>query len=142
MTTDTKKNWWARRFGLRAALMVLGTLSLGGLLQGCFGGGGSSVCGPSAIQAEWVITGSGVPISCQTAGATTVSLMVDDVSMIADFDCGAHVGSTPSIAGGRSHNVSLVLLDGAGNVLSEVPATRVSVPCDSVLDLGTVEFSL
>ena len=101
-----------------------------------------ATCDASPISANWTLTANGVTVSCAQAGATTVSIMVDDSTMVADFPCSALGGMTPAVTGGTTHSVSLVLTDSAGNVLSQVPATEVAVGCSTVTSLGQVEFSL
>jgi len=141
MTTETK-NRWQGRLGLRGGLMVLGILSLGGLLQGCFGGGGGSpqtVCGAAQLQASWSITGGGVPISCAEAGAAEVDLIVD--AMEVPVSCDAHAGATPFFAPG-THSVTLELRDSSQNVLSRLGPMTEDFLCDDVIDLGEVVFPL
>jgi hypothetical protein len=142
MNTEMKTSWM-RRFRLREGLMALGLVSAALVVPGCFvETSHSNVCGDSQITVGWVVTGNGNSLSCAQAGVTEVDIRVDTDQMIAPFDCNAHVGTTPLIAGGVNHDVSLALLDSAGNVVSFTPDRRVFVPCDTNTDLGNIELSL
>jgi hypothetical protein len=129
---------------MKRGVAVAGLLAVAGLAQGCIietSSGPPATCGPSNITFDWVITANGISRSCAQVGGDTVSIMVDDMTMIADFQCSAFAGTTDLVAPGK-HTITMGLFDSAGNTLSELAATNVNVPCDSVLDLGTVEFSL
>jgi hypothetical protein len=142
MTTETKIGW-IRRLGLREGLVALGVVGAAFLLPGCFvdsGPGPAPVCGAGTITVGWFVTANNTSISCAQAGASEVDIIVD--GMTAPFDCNGHVGTTPAVSGGANHNVSLVLLDGAGNNLSQTPQNSVFVPCSTDVDLGNIELSL
>jgi hypothetical protein len=146
MTTDSKtRGFWGG--GWTRGLAVLGLIVVGGLMQGCIietHDGPPAVCGDGNITVEWVITAGGPQFtkSCAQVGATTVSMLVDDTTMIVDFDCSTFAGTTPAIQGGVTHTITMSLSDDAGNTLSALKPTPVFVPCDSIKDVGTVEFSL
>jgi hypothetical protein len=124
------------------ALFALAALTLGGALVGCGGGGGGGggvgSCGGS-LQVAWTVNGQSAGSACAAVGATTVSLMIDNESMIADFDCQAGFGRTQAVLPG-THNVSLILSDVNGQALYTLPAMAASVACGTVLDLGTVDL--
>jgi hypothetical protein len=144
MTTDSKiRGFRGVRWG--RGLTVLGLLVAGGLMQGCIietSSGPPAVCLDSAITFDWVITANGITRSCAQAGATTVSIRVDDNSMIADFACSALAGTTVPVTGGVRHTLDFQLTDSAGNVLSELNAVPFTTLCGGVSDVGNVEFSL
>ncbi len=141
--SETKTSW-TRRFRLREGLVALGLLGAAIVVPGCFveTSHPSNVCGDSTITVGWFVTGNGSSLSCAQAGATEVDIRVDTDLMVQQFDCNAHVGTTPTFAGGVNHNVSVALLDSAGNLLSVTPERSVFVPCDTNTDLGNIELSL
>ena len=120
------------RHGLQvmlAALIAVGTI-------GCGGDGGGS-CG-AQVTAEWIVTEKGVVVSC--VPGDEVDLNVDN--MTATFSCAAGAGTTPTLAGGISHNIDLTLFDASNNVLSQTQTMAVFLPCGAITDIGQVEFSL
>jgi hypothetical protein len=133
-----------RFYGNRRTLFALAALALGGGLAGCGGGGGGGGAGSGgtcvgSLQVAWTVNAQSAAVACAAAGATTVSLMVDNESMIADFDCRAGFGQTQSVFAGN-HNVSLVVSDANGQALYTLPAMAVTVPCGALVDLGTVDL--
>jgi len=62
--------------------------------------------------------------------------------MTATFACSPMTGTTPAVAGGVSHNVSLGLFDSSGNNLSQTQTMGLFTPCGTVTDIGQVEFPL
>lgn len=113
--------------------MALVAASIG--VAGC--GDGSSSCGAN-VAAEWIVTQYGAEVSCLPGDL--VDINVD--SMRATFYCSAGAGTTPTLAGGVNHNISLTLYDASGGVLSQTPTNVVFVPCGTITDIGQVEFSL
>jgi hypothetical protein len=97
---------------------------------------------------SWTLNRGGSGVSCQEAGATTVRLITrigNDQPVQYDFPCldkdiGTN-GSTTAIPIG-TYSVQIQLLDGAGKVLSEVPATTVKVSSDAPADLPVITFNL
>jgi hypothetical protein len=141
MTTETK-NRWQWRLGLRGGLVVLGIVSLGSVLPGCFVDSSpppASSCGDAQLQASWSITGGGGPISCTQAGASEVDLIVD--AMEVPVSCDAHFGATPFFAPG-TRTVTLELRDSGQNVLSRLGPMTERFACDDVINLGEVVFPL
>jgi hypothetical protein len=65
---------------------------------------------------------------------------VDSVAFA--FACSDMAGTTPNIAAGRNRNVSLTLLDSSANVLSQTQTMAVFMPCNTITDVGQVEFSV
>jgi hypothetical protein len=112
------------------ALAALATISIG-----C--GGGSSSC-PANVAAEWIVTENSVVVSCLPGDE--VDINVD--SMRATFACSDMAGITPDLAGGVTHGISLTLFDAGNNVLSQTPTMSVFVGCNTITDIGQVEFSL
>src|SRR5262249_6360650 len=109
MTTDSKiRGFWSS--GWMRGLAVLGLLVAGGLMQGCFvetSSGPPANC-DSALTIQWVVTEGGVQVACPAGSVVTV--MVDNSSMIVDFPCSAHAGTTPAtLVGNTTHNVSFYL---------------------------------
>lgn len=124
-----------KRYGLHAmALAGLVAALSGGV--GC-GGGGSSFCSAN-VAAEWVLTENGDQVACLPGDEVDINVG----GMTATFACSAGAGTTPAVAGGVAYTIDLTLFDGAGNSLSQTPANNVFVPCDTVTDIGQVEFSL
>jgi len=115
------------------ALAALAAISIGGI--GC--GGGSSSC-PANVAAEWIVTENTVVVACLPGDE--VDINVD--SMRATFPCSDMAGITPDLAGGVNHSISLTLFDAGNNVLSQTPARSVFVGCNTITDIGQVEFSL
>jgi len=143
MTTDSKTGDIGSV--MKRGIAVLGLVAVVGLVEGCIidtDPGPPAVCLDSSITFDWVITANGISRSCAQVGATTVSIMVDNMMMIADFDCSAFAGTTQPVIGGVSHAVSLALSDAGGNILSELAPTHITTRCGGITDLGTVEFSL
>ncbi len=122
------------RYRLHIALVALAGVFIGA--AGC-GGGGSIACGAN-VAAEWIVTENGALVSCLPGDE--VDINVD--SMRATFACSDGAGTTPDLEGGINHAISLTLFDPAGVVLSQTPTMSVFVPCDSITDIGQVEFSL
>jgi hypothetical protein len=118
----------------KIGLGVLAVVCAGGI--GC-GGGGSGSC-PANVAAEWVLTENGAQVSCLPGDEVDINVE----SMRATFACAAGAGTTPTLAGGVSYNISLTLFDASNAVLSQTPANNVFVPCGSITDIGQVEFSL
>jgi hypothetical protein len=115
------------------ALVALAAASFGA--AGC--GSDSSSCGAN-VAAEWIVTEYGAEVSCLPGDQ--VDINVD--AMRATFSCADGAGTTPGLAGGVNHNISLTLYDASGAVLSQTPTNVVFVPCGTVTDIGQVEFSL
>jgi len=118
----------------KIGLGVLALVCTGAI--GC-GGGGSGSCGAN-VAAEWVLTENGAQVSCLPGDEVDINVE----SMQAPFACGAMAGTTPTLAGGVSYNISLTLFDASNNVLSQTPTNNVFVPCGTITDIGVVEFSL
>src|SRR5689334_12959838 len=118
----------------KIGLGVLAVVCAGGI--GC-GDGNSSSC-PANVAAEWVLTENGAQVSCLPGDEVDINVE----SVRATFACGAMAGTTPTLAGGVSYNISLTLFDASNAVLSQTPANNVFVPCGSITDIGQVEFSL
>jgi len=114
---------------------VIGLSALITAALGC--GGGSSSCSAN-VAAEWVLTQNGTQVSC--VPGDEVDINVD--GMTATFACSAGAGTTPAVAGGVSHNVSLGLFDSSGNNLSQTQTMSLFVPCGTITDIGQVEFAL
>ena len=130
MTTKTKRQVWT--FGALAGIAVLG-------LTGCGGGGGGVSCG-GAISTSWVLDQNGQEVEC--ADGDMVDIRVDTDAMTATFDCSAHSGVTLSVDGDATHDVSLVLYDVNGNVLSQTQNMQLYVPCGTTTPTPQVEFDL
>jgi hypothetical protein len=114
---------------------VIGLSALITAAIGC--GGGSGSCAAN-VAAEWVLTQNGAQVSCLPGDE--VDINVD--SMTATFACSAGAGTTPNVAGGVSHNVSLSLFDANNNLLSQTQTMSLFVPCATITDIGQVEFAL
>jgi len=119
----------------RHGLYGLALAALAAISISC--GGGSSSC-PANVAAEWIVTENSVVVACLPGDE--VDINVD--SMRATFPCSDMAGITPDLAGGVNHSISLTLFDAGNNVLSQTPTMSVFVPCDSITDIGQVEFSL
>jgi len=121
---------------LRGALFVV-ALGAVGLLGGCDEDNG---CLDTQVQVSWHLVQDGVDVECLPGD--TVSVRVDTDRMTADFPCSAGVGITPPVAGGVVHNVSLVLSDAEGNVLSQTADMGLGVACGATTVAPEVEFRL
>jgi hypothetical protein len=122
----------------RHGLHTMALVALTGVLSGIAGcGGGTSSCSAN-VAAEWFLTENGVQVSC--VPGDEVDINVD--SMAATFACSDGAGTTPAVAGGISHAISLSLFDASGALLSQTPTNSVFVPCGTITDIGSVEFSL
>ena len=122
------------RHGLHTiALAALAAVAMVGV--GC--GGGSSGCSAD-VAAEWVLTENGAQVSC--VPGDEVDINVNDLS--ATFPCSAGAGTTPALAGGVYHNISLTLFDASSTPLSQTQTMSVFVACGATTDIGVVEFSL
>lgn len=97
-------------------------------------------CADGQIRTSWVLTENAQEVQC--APGDEVDLRVDTDAMIVTFPCGDHMGMSPPVTGGISHNVSLTLYDSTGKVLSETPVMGLVVPCGQVMPTPKVEFSL
>jgi len=124
-----------KRYGLQHMMALIGLAAVCTAGVGC--GSSSSSCGAN-VTAAWVVTENGAQVACLPGDE--VDINVD--SMNAPFDCSAMAGTTPTLAGGLNHNVSLTLLDSSANVLAQSSTTSVFVPCGTITDLGTYEFAL
>jgi hypothetical protein len=122
------------RYGLHKVVLV----ALAAVATGVFGCGGSSSSCSANVAAEWILTENGVQVSCQPGDE--VDINVD--SMSATFACSAGAGTTSSLAGGVNHVIDLTLFDASSTSLSQTQAMSVFVPCDTITDIGLVEFSL
>jgi hypothetical protein len=131
------------------ALMFLASTAVATSLSGCVVDATPppppACTGPGSVFVDWTIDdGFGHPLSCASAGATTVELTVGGVAY--DFPCGDYQGVTPSIVPG-SYSIDVALLDGGRNVLSEFPAAPSPAVHETVFDctetdLPTVAFSI
>jgi hypothetical protein len=125
--------------GVRSGLVMLGVVAVAGL-AGC--GGGSPpppACNlDSFITTTWSLEQGGQTVECLPGDV--VSLRVDDNTMIADFDCSAHAGTTPAIEGGVTHSVSFQLTDASGKVLSQTGEMPLFVPCGAAQATPHVVF--
>ncbi len=119
----------------RHGLYGLALAAMAAISIGC--GGGSSSC-PANVAAEWIVTENSVVVACLPGDE--VDINVD--SMRATFPCSAMAGVTPDLAGGVTHGISLTLFDAGNNVLSQTPTNSVFVGCNTITDIGQVEFSL
>ena len=120
---------------MRHGLYGLALAALAAISIGC--GGGSSSC-PANVAAEWIVTENSVVVACLPGDE--VDINVD--SMRATFPCSDMAGITPDLAGGVTHGISLTLFDAGNNVLSQTPTNSVFVGCNTITDIGQVEFSL
>ena len=119
----------------RLQTIMLGVLAAVAL--GAIGCGGSSSCSAN-VTAQWVVTENGQQVACLPGDE--VDINVDDLS--ATFVCSAMAGTTPALRGGVNHLIDFTLFDASSNVLSQTQAMTVFVPCNSITDVGLVEFSL
>jgi len=133
--TNQTRNPGAWRWGLAA-----GVLALAGALQGCGGGGGGTVCGDGQIQAAWTLSQNGTAVEC--VSGDTVTIKVDTDAMTMSFNCSDHVGTTPLIVGGVTHDVALQLTDANGTVLSQTGTMSLFVPCGTLTPTPNVDFAL
>jgi len=146
MTTDSKTRGFVSS-GWKRGLAVLGLVVAGGLMQGCIIESSSSPpanC-DSALTIQWMVTEGGVSVACPAGSIVTV--MVDNSSMIVDFPCTAHAGTTPAtLTGNVTHNVSFYLMSdntSAAQTLSKLENVPVPVGCGVTQQLSSpVEFSL
>jgi len=123
---------WARK-GLGIAGLVLAA----GLFQGCIVSSSSSVCNDGEIRTSWVLNGN----ANECLPGDIVSMQVDDASMIADFNCGAHQGTTPEpVQGGVTHVLTYTLSDAQGHVLATAGPFSIAVPCGTSVATPVVDF--
>jgi hypothetical protein len=101
---------------------------------------GSQTCAPGQIKTTWFLSQNGQQVAC--APGDEVDLRVDTDAMTVTFPCADLMGTSPSVTGGVSHQVSLKLFDKNGNVLSETGVMSLNVPCGTVMNTPRVEFSL
>jgi hypothetical protein len=143
MTTDSKTRGFGGGGWMRG-LAVVGLVVAGGLMQGCIietSSNPPASC-DSNITVKWFISAANITRSCAEVGGKTVSMLVDDDTMIVDFPCTALAGTTPLVQGNRTHTIAMQLTDASGNVLSQLDPVAIPVGCGVVADVGTVEFSL
>jgi hypothetical protein len=124
--------------GVGSGLVMLGVVAVAGL-AGCGGSPPPPTCQlDSFITTTWSLEENGAPVECLPGDV--VSLRVDNNSMIADFDCSAHAGTTPAIEGGVTHSVSFQLTDASGKVLSQTGEMALFVPCGAAQATPAVVF--
>ena len=122
------------RYRLQTIMLVaLAAVAMGAI--GC--GGGSSSCGAN-VTAQWFVTENGVQVQCLPGDEVDINVG----NMSATFACSAMAGTTPALAGGLSYPIDLTLFDASSNVLSMTQTMNVPVPCNTITDIGLVEFSL
>ena len=133
---------WRR--GLQAGVLGLGLLGAIVVVPGCFGGDGGGppppapVCDDGAIRLMWDLSENGQTVEC--AQGDEVDVTVD--SMVVTFACADHVDTTPLIAGGVAHSVSLQLYDAGNVLLSQTGVMNIPVGCDQTAVAQSVDFSL
>jgi hypothetical protein len=124
---------------LRKGLAVLALVVAVGVVPGCIIDGGSpGVCSEGEIRTSWILTNSSGPVQCLPGD--TVSVQVDDQSMIKDFACSAFGGPTPAVQGGVVHVLTYTLADGGGNVLATAGPISISVPCGASVAAPQIDF--
>jgi hypothetical protein len=132
---ETFRKRWVLGSVSFAGLGLLAAIALGGTLQGCGGGGGGGSCG-GAISVTWDFLPG---FSCQPGD--TVTVRVDDNTMLANVPCTDYGAVTPAVQGNVTHSVDLTLFDAAGTPVENSGAIAVPVACGTTADAGNYSFS-
>jgi hypothetical protein len=97
---------------------------------------GVNVCGPGAVHASWILTANGATVSCLPGDQVSITVDGHDTT----FPCSAMSGTSSSVTGGASHQVSLTLTDSTGAVISMTQTMSLAVACSTTQDIGQVEL--
>jgi hypothetical protein len=104
----------------------------------------SLLFGIQSFRMTWSLARGSAGVTCESVNAKTVTLTAmlgSDPMMTIDFPCNAYMGETPAIPTG-SYNVHIQLLNGAGAVLSDIPAMNFPVSGSTRADLPPLTFGV